>query len=618
MTTEAEVKAFSAFKNSKAREQKARQALEAATPEELAEFAQFQAEQAAEATKKVAAPDHVVGPPEYPYSDTFGLPTGVVTPEGYRVTRSGVSMRQTGPEGPQWVRIAFAPLVITTAYADADDEQDVELAWVDGSRTVRRLVPRGVLRRGRRLVEVLGGAGLPVIDADARAVERYLAEFEHRNRSLLPRRYVARHLGWQPDGTFISGPEQGVRVAPPYPEQEGAATAHRRAGTLDGWRTGIAPLAESTVPRAIIAASIAACLLRPLGVDSFTVDISCRSTKGKTTNLQAGLSVWADPNTSADALATWRTTHIAIEKRLNLVRGLVTVLDETMTVERPEIISDVLYDVPKGTGKARSAPWPSQLKWETVLLSTGERPALSYSTHQGAAARVLSITRAPFGEGQGPMAEALRDSVYAHHGHAGPEFVRRLIEALAAEGAQGLIEEHQKFAGQLRGSTDMSGRRAPMVAALALADALACRWGVLPFQPLPIAEWQQLFTGEDDSTDHRSEMALDVLRDAVARSPRRLFRQGLSLRGDEPPAGWVGIIPGDCAWLALSPSWVREVLDREGYSLDAVRDQWMDEGYLQLSPSQRPPHLVKKKLLGAQAKYMVFLPNAIEVTPTEA
>jgi len=158
-----------------------------------------------------------------------------------------------------------------------------------------------------------------------------------------------------------------------------------------------------------------------------------------------------------------------------------------------------------------------------------------------------------------------------------------------------------------------------MVAALALAEHLACRWGVLPYAPLPLKEWQALFTDIDDGTDNRAEMALDVLRDAVARSPKRLFRQGVSARSDEPTGGWVGIVPGDGSWVALSPSWVRdEVLDKAGYSLDAVRDQWIDDGYLMLSESQRPPHLIKKKLLGAQAKYLVFLPPALEVGPSES
>lgn len=602
------------------REQRAREVL--GDPAKRAAYLAWEEQQkqekaAAEAGAKEEQPR--VPRPEFPYADVFGLPAGISTPDGYKVTRDGVYARQNTHEGPQWVRIAFAPLVVTTAYADADDDQDVELAWTDGRKVVRRLVSRGIARRGRRLVEELGSAGLPVIESDARAVERYLAEFEVRNRDLIPSRYVARYLGWQPDGRFVSSPGEGVRVSTPYPEQERPAQAHRRGGSLAAWQAAIGALEGETVPRVVVAAGLASALLHPLAVDSFTLDMSCRSTKGKTTVLQAGLSVWADPSPHADALSTWRTTHIAIEKRLNLVRGIVTALDETMTVERPEIIADVLYDVPKGTGKARSAPWPSQLKWETILLSTGERPALSYSTHQGAAARVLTITRPPFGGGGGPAAVALRESVLGNHGHAGPEFARHLVENLDAQGPAGLQERHRELTEQLRGPSDMTARRAPMVAALALAEDLACRWGVLPYEPLPLKEWQALFTDVDDGTDNRSEMALDVLRDAVARSPKRLFRQGISARGDEPTGGWVGIIPVDGSWVALSPSWVRdEVLDKAGYSLDAVRDQWVDEGYLQLSGSQRPAYLIKKKLLGAQAKYLVFLPPALEVSPSEA
>ncbi|WP_239935258.1 phage/plasmid primase, P4 family [Streptomyces sp. CBG31] len=54
MTTEAEVIAFRAFQRDKDRQEKARQALEAATPEEREEFARYQAEQEAVAAEKEA------------------------------------------------------------------------------------------------------------------------------------------------------------------------------------------------------------------------------------------------------------------------------------------------------------------------------------------------------------------------------------------------------------------------------------------------------------------------------------------------------------------------------------------------------------------------------------
>ena len=469
MTTDAEVKAFEAFRRQKTREEKARAALEGADDEEMRLFLEWKAQKEQETSEKASIPRQSA--PEYPYSETFGMDPRTTTPEPYKVNRAGVHVLQAFGQTQRWSQITYAPLVITKAYTDADGKKSVELAWTDRGKVVRRVVSREAVVRGRELIKSLGGDGLPVLEGDAREVERWLATFEAENVETIPTGYVARYLGWQPDGTFVSGPDGDTRVEVTYEEQKGAAAAHRQSGTLAAWRTGIAQLEGYPVPRVVLAASFAAPLLRPLAMPSFTVDISSRSTRGKTTCLQCGLSVWADPSEDARALASWRTTLIGAEKHLNLVRGLVSALDETMTAESPEIVNSILYDLPKNEGKLRGGGWPSGLQWQTVLLSTGERPALSYSTHQGAAARVLSLTRSPFGENGGAVAVSLRDCIIDNHGTAGPEFVRHLLKQTSTpEGLASLRAEHEALRVQLLGTTDMTGRRAPKVAAVALAE----------------------------------------------------------------------------------------------------------------------------------------------------
>ncbi|WP_043497033.1 DUF927 domain-containing protein [Streptomyces viridosporus] len=616
MTTEADVKAFEAFRRQKAREEKARAALEGANDEEMRLFLEWKAQREQESAEKAPIPRQSA--PEYPYSETFGMDPRTATPEPYKVNRAGVHVLQMFGQTQRWSQITYAPLVITKAYTDADGKQSVELAWTDRGKVVRRVVSREAVVRGRELIKSLGGDGLPVLEGDAREVERWLATFEAENVETIPTGYVARYLGWQPDGTFVSGPDGDTRVEVAYEEQKGAAAAHRQKGSLAAWRTGIAQLEGYPVPRVVLAASFAAPLLRPLAMPSFTVDISSRSTRGKTTCLQCGLSVWADPSEDARALASWRTTLIGAEKHLNLVRGLVTALDETMTAESPEIVNSILYDLPKNEGKLRGGGWPSGLQWQTVLLSTGERPALSYSTHQGAAARVLSLTRSPFGENGGAVAVSLRECILDNHGTAGPEFVRRLLEQTSTpEGLASLRAEHEALREQLLGTTDMTGRRAPKVAAVALAEILAHRWGLLPYTPLPVERWQGMFTEVADESDNRPEMAMDVLRAYVASHGAHLYRQGQSTRDDQPHSGWLGLVPtpGSPPWVAIAPEKARRVLADAGYSLDAVLQGWIDAGYLELMKSQRPPHLIKKKILGAQARYLVFTPEGIDYQP---
>lgn len=554
----------------------------------------------------------------FAYDTTFGLPPSVRTPYDYRVTGRGVEVLSTS--GENWNRVTFAPLVVTATFEDPEGDQYVELSWIDRSlgrpRRISRIVSRETAKRGRKLIETLGSAGLPAVEGDARAVEKWLAEFEARNVGRIPSEQLARWLGWQDDGTFVSSPEDGIKVDVPFEEQRGPARAHARKGTLDGWKDTVGGLAGFPVLRVALAAALAAPLLKPLGLNSFTLDISSRSTKGKTTALQVALSVWADPSEHASAMSNWRTTLYAIEKRLHLVRGIVTVFDETMAVTDDTLIDEVLYQLPMNHGKARSGgAFGNMLPWETILLSSGERPALSFTTSQGAAARILGTTIAPFGEGGGAAAAAARDGVLAHHGHAGPEFIRYILSGLAQpNGREKLKEHHRTLVDEFRGGGDMTNRRAPMVAALVLAETLACRTGLLPYEPLGHDVWRSLFTAHNP-TDNRPEMALDVLREYVAGHSHELYRPSSGYLGEQRPpfSGWLGVISAKdgVTEVALLPERVRKILAEADYSLDAVVGSWVDAGYLKTLKSQRPAHLVPRRFDGARAKCLAFTPEGL-------
>ncbi|MEU9245681.1 DUF927 domain-containing protein [Streptomyces sp. NPDC048385] len=548
----------------------------------------------------------------------FGLPASVTTPTGYRVNGGGVAVKRViGKDNEVWARFTFAPLVLTASFEDPDGNQFVELSWFDHSKGTRRVVSRVISReiskRGRELVKQLGGAGLPAVEGDARLLERWLAEFEAANVGRIPSKQLARWLGWQPDGGFISSPDDGVTVDVTYEEMRGPAKAHTKRGTLDGWKAAVEVLEKFEVPRVAVAAAFAAPLLQPLGADSFTLDISSRSTGGKTTSLQCALSVWANPSVQSDAMSNWRTTLYAIEKRLNLVRGLPTVFDETMAVTDEGLIDEVLYQVPMNHGKARSGgAYGSMLPWQTILLSSGERAIQSFTTSQGAAPRVLGTTVPPFGRNGGEAAVRARDGVLANFGHAGPAFIDYVLGRLNSPGGvERLRDWHKDLQKQFRGDNDMTARRAPMVAALALGEALAARAGLLPYEPLSVERWNKLFTAFSP-TDNRPEMAMDVVREYLAAHAWELY--GAVYDGDRPPfRGWLGAakhVNGETK-VAVLPQRLKGILSEAGYSLDAVLGGWLEAGYLEQREKQRPPHLIPTRVDGRVVKCFVFVPRAL-------
>ena len=320
--------------------------------------------------------------------DDCPLPGGYQIPGGYQVRADGI-WYLPGRWGPS--RASWAWLFPVRVYIDPDGDQLVELTWRDHGRWVSRLVRRSISKSGRKLVTEAGDAGLPITDSEAKDAERWLAAVEIANAAVIPRHPVARQLGWQADGrTFITGQDSPWRIEPKYQQQIPALKAHRPQGTLTGWQAAIKHAGPYPVVQIGIYEGLAPALLHVLRLDSFTVDHAGKSTRGKTITVMGGLSCWADPSEKGDGLLSWQTTVIEAERRFNLVNGLPVVLDETRLVKDPGIVDTILYEVPKNHGKPRGGGWPSMIPWRTIVLSTGEQPATSFTTHQGASARMLA------------------------------------------------------------------------------------------------------------------------------------------------------------------------------------------------------------------------------------
>ena len=419
------------------------------------------------------------------------LPDGYVIPEPYIVAPDGVHLMKD--DGAGYARVAWEWLFPVRVYVDPDGDQLVELAWRDGGRWVTRLIRRSLTRSGRKLIAEAGDAGLPVIEADAKQAERWLAAAEAANRGAIARHPVARQLGWQADRkTFVTGQDAPWRVEPRYSDQAAALAAHRPNGALAGWKDAIAEARDYIVVQVGAYAGLASPLLHPLGLDSFTVDFSGRSSRGKTVTAMVALSCWADPRDRSEGMLTWQTASvIGIEKRLNLVSGLTVVVDETRLVRDPALVDAVLYMIPKNHGRPRGGGWPNMIPWHADRREhrrTGrhlvhEPPGGQCPRAQRPAASLRDRRRR-----RPDAAEAVKAGIEANFGTAGPAFAARLQARLAEDGGAGKLRtRHQELTEMLRGSTDMAGRRAPLAACLALAAELAEKWAIVPFAAPDVA-----------------------------------------------------------------------------------------------------------------------------------
>jgi hypothetical protein len=302
----------------------------------------------------------------------------------------------------------------------------------------------------------------------------------------------------------------------------------------------------------------------------------------------------------------WRTGMFGVEMRLNLVNGLLVVIDDTRTSRTPELVDNVVYQIPKNHGTPRGGGWPSMLPWLVIVVSTGERPILTFTTHGGASARVLSIHRAPFGSAgkkSRDAAESVKNGITANFGIAGPMFADRL-RALSDSDRADLTRRHKLLTNKFRGPSDISARRAELVACLYLAGQLAAEWKIVPFRVPPAAAWMELFAeGDQDRNDNRPKMALDVVAQIVGSHQDRMLRG--THGGNPPAAGWMGHYAKEGP--ALLPDILKAELQQHGYVRDELIPGWLEMGALVTLKSQRPKWLIRRRLGGPDAiQHMIF------------
>jgi hypothetical protein len=209
------------------------------------------------------------------------------------------------------------------------------------------------------------------------------------------------------------------------------------------------------------------------------------SSRGKTSMLRCGASVYGDPNNAA-WVPSWNTTITGLEQHAVQLCDLPLCFDEAGTGD-PEAIQTAIYMLINGVGRQRSTKELTMrrtLSWRTVVISTGEHELASESSATGAQVRVISLPITGFGSLDAAGVDAIREGCSAHAGAFGVVWLRRIV-ALASDPSR-LLEARARLAGhsaQLReiarhSGNPLNGRIADFFAAMMLAEDLASEMGL--------------------------------------------------------------------------------------------------------------------------------------------
>ena len=223
--------------------------------------------------------------------------------------------------------------------------------------------------------------------------------------------------------------------------------AYRAKGTLEGWKRGVARVAEGNSRLALaISAAFAAPMLYPTGGESGGIHFRGGSSTGKTTTLIAAGSAYGGGGIHG-FVRSWRTTSNGLEGLAAMHNDALLCLDEMGQVSGSEA-GQIAYMLANGIGKTRAnrtgdARAPQE--WRILFLSSGEISLADKVAEDGRGRRVAAgqLVRvidieADAGAGHGlfenlhehlngdALSRYVKDQAREHYGIAASLFIKHL------------------------------------------------------------------------------------------------------------------------------------------------------------------------------------------------
>jgi hypothetical protein len=328
-----------------------------------------------------------------------------------------------------------------------------------------------------------------------------------------------------------------------------------RAGTLDGWSKAIsAAVSVRDCPHWVLGAISVFCgpVLEPAGLDSCGFNLSGLSSSGKTLAQKLAASGWASPKLGAGLLKSLRVTENSVESFAQQASGTLLALDE-MAHTDGKVISRLIYSIAGGIGKARmtsAATLRRQYLWTTFAMLSGEC-SLEEKVRQdggqwmaGMAVRIVDVDVTGINRMVDKETLAAISAIDRNYGHAGPAFVRAMVEAGIHRDPDTLRERINRAASAVAGhGADGARMRAAVpFAVLLVAGQLAKGFGILPADT-PVSEvvgwaWKRFETSSDAVALTPEEQAVGNLRQRIAELWGVSIRNVSEVSGNKEAIGW--------------------------------------------------------------------------------
>jgi putative DNA primase/helicase len=402
--------------------------------------------------------------------------------------------------------------VICVVRANAGNQHSYLIEYTEhGEKAPRRVLLSQALLLGRpeEALKALRDLGVSVLHTNAKLVRAYL-DFEHlRFSGQTPGDFwrSTKQVGWDPAPDCFVLPSEtiGKQACVLFAGKVEKAIYAKSAGSIDDWKTNVAELCKNN-PFLIfgVSSAFAGPLLELFNFPGIGFHLFGDSTSGKSTVLASAGSVWGPPAFRLQ----WSSTKNGLEVSATIRSSTLIVLDESHQADT-QTLADGIYLLANGVAKSRMTKDISArevARWRVCALSSGEWSLESHLRAKGIdykAGQGIRIADVPvngnFGlfddlhghKTGGEFADDIRAAAeQKYYGHAGPLFVRYLIEKWPTRSSEVLEQTLVHFTKEKdengnerdKGLSAQETRVARGFALVALAGELAIAAEIVPWE----------------------------------------------------------------------------------------------------------------------------------------
>ena len=372
-----------------------------------------------------------------------------------------------------------------------------------------------LVKNQNSVLAALADQGLTLYRANAQGGNAHVAEFI-RTRKVERYFQTTDSYGWLELGKRFLIPNVAIGDADGkeiiYNGDTEHAPQYGQGGTLEQWQDTIGTNAKHSSRVAFaVCMAFASPILRFTNEGSGGFHLVGQSSKGKSTALRAGVSVWGQVlEDKGEMKMSWNGTGNSIELAAKSRTDLPLFIDELGQGENARVdFEQVIYMLGNGVGKRRmtkDAKGRTLYSWRLLFMSAGEftvgqmmERARRRDVATGAEIRMATINAIPVSEDLGvfesiprgmnskELADTFAEYGSRFYGTAGVAFMKRFIEDVARRGG---VEAMREFIAKgvsdwvnvhARNYNGQIQREAKRFALVAVAGELATEYGVLPW-----------------------------------------------------------------------------------------------------------------------------------------